>query len=120
MRPYNHAARLNHLLPLCQALKWLPHIQGGDSPAGLRAGPEGRLGREGMGSKVREMRSLLVAGSSGVTGKANYEWASDVREGLLKRRTPELPRKVQGAIQQRWWKGNPGRGNRMCKGRKLA
>lgn len=91
-------------------------IQQRDPPSGQREVERGG----DRGSNVKGTHSLLVARSSGVGGKAHPEWGGDVREGLPERRTPELPIKVKGVVQQRWPEGTPGRGNNMCKGRKSA
>lgn len=71
------------------------------------------------GSNVKGIQSLLVARSSEVGGKAYPEWGGNVRESLLKR-TPELPIKAKGIIQQRCPECTAGSGNSMCKDRKSA
>ena len=41
---------------------------------------------------------MLEEGSSWVRRKPNPEWGGDVKEGFLKRKTPELPLRVKGVI----------------------
>lgn len=41
---------------------------------------------------------MLEEGSSWVRRKANPEWRGDVKEGFLKRKTPELSLRAEGVI----------------------